>query len=464
MSIKIICLTRFCSLIAIFVGFMLQSWEVTEEYFFYKTVSVVTIEDYPDVVMAPSLALCARFDIDGPHDETKIGKLFKDYFNDGNDTWRVYQIWSDALNNQPAEMVYSKFLRESNYDLNKLWLRKFNFHPINHQVKKYFRANKYCLLLNIKDKFIASELFSPQINILPYFYRAAFSTEPFFSKKQHVLQDKECHPRHVYIQVLPDLSMISSAKIPTQMIRPCTLYTSCQLAYLAYQELISVKLPAPYDTNCHDYTRSDLLSSHDCYDKCMKKQTLPWNILLQGSLIERTEYLTSEFDIAPLHLIKNPPKLDKLFSSNSTIDKNLLKRYRDVSQRWKNMTTFCRSKCIRSDCVSHRITPHILAREESVMDNRTSLNTILLTLRITEQPIVHVESVAKQRLIDFIIYISSGLSFWLGFCPLSFSGWIEEKVRKLMSSNRRTRRTRRNRTGRRSNRLQPSRMLSQSSN
>lgn len=58
------------------------------------------------------------------------------------------------------------------------------------------------------------------------------------------------------------------------------------------------------------------------------------------------------------------------------------------------------------------------------------MTRIHLKLRMSDQPILYVNSAPMQHLIDYIVYMCSGLSFWLGFCPLTIAGWMERRVRK----------------------------------
>src|SRR5437879_4325911 len=77
------------SLLSIFGGLVLVSWNVSEEYFLYRTSSHITIEDYPETnITIPELVVCVPFDLMKVGNKS-IGELFsKNYFNDQG-TWKI---------------------------------------------------------------------------------------------------------------------------------------------------------------------------------------------------------------------------------------------------------------------------------------------------------------------------------------------------------------------------------------
>src|SRR5205814_567589 len=101
----------------------------------------------------------------------------------------------------------------------------------------------------------------------------------------------------------------------------------------------------------------------------------------------------------------------------------------------------CRQSCNRPDCLSERITPQISFFEGGpIKDNATQLAQIMIRLRPSHQPILRVSWIAKQNLLDYIVYMCSGLSFWLGFCPLKVVHWMDDRARnKGQKTTKRTR-------------------------
>lgn len=396
-------LARIVVITFILIGLILVTWRVTMEYFLYKTTSLVAIRDYPDEVVAPAVILCVRFKID-PKTESKVSRYFtSNILNDKNDDWKITKLWSEVITDK----------------------------PLDHEVKKYLKGNKYCLFVKVKNKFIMEEVTSDAIE-LPKFYGGILSTQPFQANVTLGLEGKKCRPKIAYFQVVTDESAISSKKNP-YFIRPiCTTCKKEYVAGLSYTTSISIKLPPPHDTNCLDY--HDQLSSHNCYDECLKKQTSPFKVVPGMTVIDRKTYLNSTMDIIQSNLIQGTDKL----VDNSTLPAELLTSYQVIRSQWKGMKDFCHGQCNRPDCVSERITPimSFIASAGPEKDKNTKMGRIRFVLRTSDQPILQVLSVPKQQFLDYVVYMSSCLSFWLGFCPLTIARWIEEKVKKNLRKRR----------------------------
>jgi len=75
-----------------------------------------------------------------------------------------------------------------------------------------------------------------------------------------------------------------------------------------------------------------------------------------------------------------------------------------------------------------RRTPYLCRIRLIDTDNGRTNNALLkyISVRIqsTDTVILHVSAIPKQNFIDLIIYILSGLSFWLGFCPQWLIAWF----------------------------------------
>lgn len=398
-------LLRCLMIVAIISGFAMLSWEVTIEYFLYKTISVVTITDYPEEVTAPAVVFCARFNID-PRKEYKIGELFtgeKDFLSDRSDSWKASKVWSSII-------------------IGKL----------DTVVKKYLKAGKYCLFIEVKDKFKSEDINSPES--LPSFYRVIFSGEPFLSNNIFKAP-RQKHPPG-YFQVISGVSAISAynpllAHEVFSRIQSDRVY----FVQLTYTLSISIKLPPPFDTHCLDYqSEGHFMSSNDCYDDCLKRETLRYNVVPGHTVIDRQKYLNSNMDIAHLNIIEDARKIEKL-STNSTLAKSLIKSYQLLHYKWKNIKMSCRHQCHRPDCVSEKITPQVAVSYDGGRFNKTS-PVFVVTMRSSDQAILQVSSVAKQQLLDYIVYMCSGLSFWLGFCPLTIAGKIERHFLKCVKTKK----------------------------
>src|ERR1044071_1026724 len=113
------------SLISIFISYILLSWNVSDEYFHYRTAPHIAIKDYPATnITVPELAICVRM-------TWKVGMkrlrvLFNgDLFNDRNDTWKIKQF---------VPMISSPFFQSPKM------MKKV-------ATKKCFMRRKYCILI-----------------------------------------------------------------------------------------------------------------------------------------------------------------------------------------------------------------------------------------------------------------------------------------------------------------------------
>lgn len=397
---------RCLTVLAVLTGLALLSWRVTIEYFLYKTISVVTIRDYPEEVTAPAIVICARFKFD-PRKAYKTEQLFtgqENFLKDWNDTWKVATVYSQVITDKPLDFVSMKYLI----------------------------GNKYCLFLQVKNLFKTEEVTSRRIGSLPNFFKADLTAQPFISKNIFLTPngrtDKRCRQIPQYIQILSDESTRSSTKNPFSSHNICTK-TSPELSlHFTYTQSVSIRLPPPFETNCLDYRSvGEFLSSDDCLDECLKRQTFEYNIVPGDTVIDRSRYLHSKMDIAPPDIIEDSEMI-KMLAMNSSIPKTLLTSFRNIHATWKDMKQLCRRKCIRPDCVSERITPQKAMVFSSQGKKNATLSVIHFTLKMSEQPLLYVTSAPKQHLLDYIVYMCSGLSFWLGFCPLTIAGQMQVKV------------------------------------
>src|SRR5207249_3759311 len=99
--------------------------------------------------------------------------------------------------------------------------------------------------------------------------------------------------------------------------------------------------------------------SYDCYDECLKTQTIEWNVMSAATLIDRKKFLKSNADIAPSNIIEDWERLNSL-RVNRTLPIKLIDSYQNVHSQLEGIKKFCRHSCRRPDCLSERITPQII--------------------------------------------------------------------------------------------------------
>lgn len=389
---------RFLAILAILVGCAFQSWGVTREHFEYRTSSAIAIREDPgEIVKAPAVVLCVRFDKVSLV-ETRIGRLFSgnhDYLHDRNDTWGLIKLWSQVF--PPGKRF-------------------------DHTTTKFLKGNKYCLFLKVQEQFSMAEVTGPLILSLPVFFRANFTVDPLHSNYTYRVFDRRCNPKPIYFQVMEDWHSVYYSRNRYVVRFMCTRLIKSYLLYLSYAVSVNVKLPPPYDTNCLDYRgNGPYLSSHHCFDECLKRETEELNIVPGLTVIERKRYLTSNADIAPARIMEDEMALTNLLKVKSSPEK-LLQTYEVLRSRWRVIKKSCRESCAKPDCRMERYTPRVTYFEAGPeIGNDTFLAFFDAGLRTSDQPMLIVTTIPKQGLVDYLVYMCSGLSFWLGFCPLALA-------------------------------------------
>lgn len=386
-------IVRLLLILSIFAGFLLLSWNVSKEYFEYRTSPIIAISEYPEQgVKAPAGVLCFRFDIDS-FAEWNIGQLFSgdiNYFNDQNDTWNVTKIYQVRI--PPTKTPHLV-------------------------TRKYIRGNKYCLFVKFLDDFLLEDLTSPRYDKIANFYIVDISVEPIFSNNAH--PDKivvNCHSKWVYFQVVADESTIPNWKSRVISNTICTQNFPYYQAFITYSSIVNVKKPSPYDTNCFDYTKGGFLSSYDCYDRCLKNKTEEWGFVPDASIIYRHIHVYNRSNV---HMARS-----SIFEDKNDLNKS----YPITSSMWKDMKDFCGKSCYRKDCVSEEISPYLALFQPRMQHDGANLSYIRMWMLTPHQPPIQVSAIPKHNFLAYIVYMSSSLSFWLGLCPLTLT---ENLVRRL---------------------------------
>lgn len=407
----------------ILCGFTFQSWGVSTEYFQYRTSTFVAIHDYPDKdIQAPAIAVCFWTDapnLMGEEPATTLDQLLdgkKNIFNDQNETWRILEG------------------RTMNPNV------KLRYHS-----KKFITRNKYCLLTKILTKFDIENVTPARYHILSYFYVIRMSVTPIHSLYAHAFAQKPCNPKVAFIKIVTDEYVLSNPRIRQIYRELCTEGMVYYFYVLSYTSLVNEKLPPPYDTNCLDYRKEHLMTKDHCYDECLKEKLKSRGNFIPGmAIIELDRYKGSSARILPGKFLEDledsMPEYDKKNQKilkelrnlshigEKSIPKADLDEYLQVKRQWKGIKQICRRSCSRPDCILEDISPNVYFTGTSIKDN-ASLSEINFQLVLTHQPTIRISSTPKQHVLDFLTYMCSNLSFWLGFSPLIILQLFFEKFR-----------------------------------
>src|SRR5438874_2066376 len=112
MSLKLLLMFKGISLLSILTGFIFQSWEVSREYFGYRTNTLVAIQHYPEVIKAPAMVFCYLFHTLENVTTKSAADLFtgeENYFNDKNDTWKIVMMRARLPVKEKPKYLIKKF-------------------------------------------------------------------------------------------------------------------------------------------------------------------------------------------------------------------------------------------------------------------------------------------------------------------------------------------------------------------
>lgn len=396
------------SIIGILTGFTHLSWGVSREYFEYRTTSHIAIRDYADVIKAPAIVFCFRYRYTKSGMNMTIGERFSgdaNYFNDRNDTWRVL-------------MARARTTLDRNRE---------------YETRKYLMGHRYCLFFQQLRQFNKTIVISPENLALNNLYGLHVTVTPAHSANTWG-DSKNCTPKYMYFGLVTDNSTLSNPSNREVYKEVCTTGLRRYFIDFTYSSFINIKLSPPYDTNCLDYRKgTSFLSTHDCYNECLQEKTKPLNVIPSTTLIDRKKYNNSTEYIAYEFMLEHKTRV-----TWKSLPKDLIQAYRTLSPGWDGIRKSCLQFCSRPDCWSEDISPTIISTRSNTgdfsKDNQT-LSVISFNMLLSHQPRMEVSTIPKYHFIDYVVYMSSMLSFWLGFCPLSLVNTI---IRRLRECTRKT--------------------------
>lgn len=172
--------------------------------------------------------------------------------------------------------------------------------------------------------------------------------------------------------------------------------------FVRYTHFRSELLPAPFETDCIDYpVETPHESKHHCFDVCSAEMYLKeFNLLPPFTMIDKSRDSRIDF----------------------VTDKTTVKRKRQIAQ-------LCREKCSRHDCRRDRFVSDIVAETPENVVNVTSVNLLKPI-----SPKYDIKFAAMMQWTDYITYVLSSVSFWIGFCPLTII--LTFRVEQLFAHNR----------------------------
>lgn len=387
----------------IFSGFIWQSYVISSQYFKYNVVTVLSITQTIEV-LPPVVTFCPRY-IEA-FNLTHLRQLPEiiGHVNESNfysiDVLGKYltieQIFD--LTPKPDDLLTTS---KCSYHLpNSTYLTVNGKCRSMFKLKKAYKESYMCYAINFLEndtfslKHLANTLDQSQA-----FYVVVIN-ETFFTNSRIMMI--RMHSKGTLARGLTS----SFVQIDRQFVRhqrTGQLYVNQKYFTLTYSRLLSKRLPAPYITNCYNYSNDNLESSKHCYERCLTNKTIV------------------NFGKVPFTGIIDKPLPFKHM---------LIDDIRNVtfSNQLTKLEIDCRSLCSRPDCVEETFLPKLSSSLPGIWG-------IYFRLAIPNEPDIVANSEPLITTIDYVTYILSCFSFWFSASPLQL--YIVSTRAKRLSQRRR---------------------------
>lgn len=345
-------------------GLIWQVYYISTQYFAYDTVTVVTIAR-PAKLTPPVLQICVKR-------STLISS--------NESTMTIHEIFQQTPTTD--EIVQKVTVHSTNhYAMENSPAGKERFKFGKH-LKKYFVCYSTEMMRNVSFK--SHLLFNGLIGAK--FYRLHINAS-YFEQSEYLYINT--HPLNTRFYGKCD-----SYTEHAREIHDLTGKGNKNYVTLSYSYFQSIRLPYPYSTNCIDYSRLGYESSSHCFEDCLFKRSakvlkkIPFSVLVDKATDMQ---LISEED-----------------NFNATLF-NILKQ----------LETECGKSCSQKTCITEEYIPRVLTASHE--------EHMIFELYASSEPYIISQYKPLLSIIDFVTYLLSCFSFWLGISPL---GLLLDKVSK----------------------------------
>lgn len=156
---------------------------------------------------------------------------------------------------------------------------------------------------------------------------------------------------------------------------------------ITHQMYSILRLPPPYATNCVDYNLLGFESKKECYELCLTKLSI------------------LNFEKLPFTVLIKQPLNYKIMNSRDNANGTTLRMLDKLAKE-------CKARCAYKSCLKIEYVPQIIATAENAR--------ITIDLYASNSPLIQSTYKPLINFIDYLTYILSCVSFWLGFSPLNF--------------------------------------------
>lgn len=343
-------------------GCCYQIWKISEEYFEYGTNTLLTITREL-AISPPSVNLCFN-----NMDMVNFSILFP---NDGNDHVTAEDMFADTVNSSEVAELCKIHLHDS-------YLQKLDMECKHVEIKKFLKQSMICF----SSRLVSTKPFEPtdiSDGLIASLFELVFRGKHFGNSKSYrfymTSQDKHLYGNGATYVEVDRLRSRSPGKF---------IGITLKLSYSTFKSKL---LPAPYRSNCLMYSTIGYESRDHCRESCLINRTI------------------DKFNKVPENV---------LISTESPLRHYNLLSYEQSEEYAVDLRLFrseCRRKCSNPDCSQEDILPKVISTEDFLAPE--------IILNASNEPEIITELKAKISFIEYVTYVLSCLSFWLGFCPLS---------------------------------------------
>lgn len=351
-------------------GLIWESSSLSSDYFKYETINQLFITR-PTVITPPALDMCSQLANYWVENRNQTVNDFLRQSSPVNQVmWAVdhrvpptfeYKFHFQAPINPMNVIKIEKYLKNKfgcySFQLQPNYSTEFNYH---HLTNDFNKPIIYTIHILPQSSF-------GQLTSFWYPFMHPSTARGFYQQEDNFIE--VYWPRIVWINKTVPLPPVN------------------RILEFSYKLFTSNLLPPPFDTNCKNYTFHQQSSTINNFDS-------------QAHCIESC-YNDTVYRVFGLVSTTIPA-----YEATNHI------RFRWWSPEYRLYEEECINKCPQSDCLKEDFIPIILATGKSFIPQ--------IKLYATNAPIIQQESVPKLRLLEYIIYILSCVSFWLGLSPLEF--------------------------------------------
>lgn len=395
---------KVCIVTVILLGFIWQTILISSKYFQYQTVTQLTISR-PDYIVPPAVTLCIDYpdllnrsmfhhlpEFEGiANNKSSFSTGLTSVYLTIKDIFKMTPNVSDLFNHQRINTSCIYHLPH------KYYLATEGDCQARFSFRKHYKGRQICYSIEFhhESRFTLRHL-STTLEHSQSYYRITLDSKNFANSS---LMHIKMHTSGTLARGASDKFALIERGLQTR-----DKTAKYGYFYLTYSRLVTIRLKAPYTTNCHNYRMNSFESRAHCYERCLSNLTVhEFNRVPFTGVTE----LPLAINHIGTHDIENGTFAEKLLSFEN----------------------HCSELCSRPDCYEEIYLPKLSSSHQLK-------NGIKLRLTVPDEPDIIAVAQPQITTIDYVTYIISCLSFWTAFSPTQFYHIWNKKVEQPRKNRR----------------------------